>query len=244
MASEHVADASPVAPSERDERVTRRRPDGMHHDERRVVLDPGTGAEGAHEVVDLLSRAEARIRAEPERLVERPDLLDDCAAREDRRRGPGVPHVVLTHATALDPPAAGCPPVLVLEAAADDAERRVLREARSDLLEESGRVAAVVVRERDEICPEQAERGVPGARQPRAGEHALDPKRRVRGEQPGDPVVVVLVDEEHASRWMRLCLERAEEPVELVRPTDGRDDEVDARARGSGHRRRLPSATR
>jgi len=43
---------------------------------------------------------------------------------------------------------------------------------------------------------------------------------------------------------MHLCLERAEELVELVRPADGRDDEVDARARGSGHRRRLPSARR
>ena len=66
----------------------------------------------------------------------------------------------------------------------------------------------------------------------------------MRGEHPADPVVVVLVDEEDARRRMRLCLERAEELVELVRTTDGRDDEVDARARGSGHRRRLPSARR
>ena len=66
----------------------------------------------------------------------------------------------------------------------------------------------------------------------------------MRGEHRGDPIVVVLVDDEHARGRMRLCLERAEELVELVRPTDGRDDEIDARARGSGHRRRLPSARR
>ena len=72
----------------------------------------------------------------------------------------------------------------------------------------------------------------------------LDGKRRMRAELRREPVVVVLVDDEHARRRVRLRLERLEQPVQLVGATDGRDDQVDARARGSGHRRRLPSARR
>ena len=66
----------------------------------------------------------------------------------------------------------------------------------------------------------------------------------MRCEERVEPVVVVLVDDEHAGGRLRLRLERAEQPAQLVRATDGRDDQVDARARGSGHRRRLPSARR
>ena len=41
---------------------------------------------------------------------------------------------------------------------------------------------------------------------------------------------------------MRLRLERVEQPAEVVRPVDRRDDEIEADARRSRHRRRLPSA--
>jgi hypothetical protein len=66
----------------------------------------------------------------------------------------------------------------------------------------------------------------------------------MRAELRREPVVVVLVDDEHAGGRVRLGLERVEQPAELVGATDGRDDEVDARARGSGHRRRLDDRSR
>ena len=237
VAPEHVADASPVAPAERDELVTGRRPDGMDHDERRVVLDPGAGAEGAHEVVDLLPRAEARIRPEPERLVELPDLLDDRAAHEDRGRGSGVPHVVLhPRDGALSPsdrlPDRPRPRGGRRRHRAPRPPRSARRPAR-----EARRVAAVVVGEPDEIGLEQAERGVPGARQPGRRAHALDPERRVRGEQRGDPIVVVLVDDEHARR-ADASVPRASRGARRARPSDRRSRRRDRR---SGARLRAPA---
>ena len=49
-----------------------------------------------------------------------------------------------------------------------------------------------------------------------AGEHLLD------------PVVVVLVDEDDAKRAVGLRVERGEERLEVIRPVDRGDDEVEA----------------
>ena len=84
---------------------------------------------------------------------------------------------------------------------------------------------------------------------PRAERRRSVSSVRVRREQRGDAVVGVLVDDDDAEGGVRLRRERAEEPLQVVRPVDGRDDEVDARscaaaATGAGypHARRGPPA--
>ena len=44
-----------------------------------------------------------------------------------------------------------------------------------------------------------------------------------------DPLVLVLVDDDHAQRLVALLLDRVEEAAELVRSTHRRDDEVERR---------------
>ena len=80
MATEHVADAASVPPTECDQLVAARGRGGVDDDEVGVVLDPHAASERAHEVVDLLARSEACVRSQPEGLVELADLLDDVRA--------------------------------------------------------------------------------------------------------------------------------------------------------------------
>ena len=126
-------------------------------------------------------------------------------------------------------PPADEPPVGVLELAAEDAERRVVLEARGDALEEFRRVGAVVVRERDEVGLEHAERGVPRPRRPGRRAQPLDGEGGVRGRGSPTPVVGVLVDE-RTRAVTRLRLERVERP-RRARPFDRRSRRRDRRSR-------------
>ena len=69
------------------------------------------------------------------------------------------------------------------------------------------------------------------------------PERRMRPQQPFDAVVAVLVDDHDAERSMRLAFERVQQRSQVLRPVDGRDDEIEADARRFRHRCRLPSAS-
>ena len=51
-----------------------------------------------------------------------------------------------------------------------------------------------------------------------------------------EPIVGVLVDEEDAEALVCLPLERGEQPLRLLRPPDGADDEVPGRERRAAHR--------
>ncbi len=102
------------------------------------------------------------------------------------------------------------------------------REPIGDRGEQSRRVDAVVVGERDEVRRQVLEGGVPGAREPprRAEAHHLD--RAVLQRLRRTPVLV-LVDDEHAYVRVLLRLDRVEQPSELVAAAHRRDDQVERR---------------
>ena len=148
------------------------------------------------------------------------------------------------HVRALRP-AAGGAAVRGDRPAGHASEGAVLGEACCDAFEEPGVIAAVVVREPDDVGRQLAERGVP-----RPGEAALRAEAQhvepgVRLEDALDALVGVLVDHDEPERAVRLRLEIVEQGGELVGPVDRRDDEVEADVVGGlRHRRRLPSARR
>jgi glycosyltransferase involved in cell wall biosynthesis len=184
----------------------------MLDDEGRVVLDPRARVERADQVVDLL----ARRRRQAQMLVEGADALDELASQEDRERDRAVPEILAGESRRL-----GRPPGL---AAGDPVEPR---EPVCDALEEIGWIDTVVVRKGDCVSAQLGERRVPRARQPGLGAEPHD----TVVEQRDDPVVGVLVDDEHAKVSVRLRAKRGEEPFELRRASDGRNDEVESHGR-------------
>jgi glycosyltransferase involved in cell wall biosynthesis len=188
----------------------------MLDDESRVVFDLGAGVECADQVIRLLARRGGKA----ERLVELPDLLDHGAAQEDRERDRPVPEVFASeHGGARRPP----------RLAAGDAVE--VRETSGDALEQVRRIDAVIVRERNRVGLQPRDRRVSRARQTAGRRETLDAQRWVRRDDPAQPVVVVLVGEQHAELRMRLLVERREEAVELFDPVDCRDDEVESHSR-------------
>ena len=204
--SQEVADALPVAGC--DVAVLAR----VLDDERRVVLDARTEIERADQVVDLLA---GRCR-QPERLVERPDPLDDLALEEDREGDGAVPEIVAReHRCVRRPP----------RLATDDAVE--LADPLRDPREEIRWIHAVVVGERHDVGGQVRQRGVPRTREAGRGVETDDV---VVGER-RKAVVVVLVDDERPEVAMRLRAERLEEASKLARASDGRNDEVESHRR-------------
>lgn len=211
--AEEVADALTVARAELDERSLRRR---VMHDELGVVLDADAAVDGTDQVVDLLARRMGKAKT----LVERPDAANNVAAQEDRERDRAVPDVVARQSGSVRRPG----PAIV--ASGQTAERRIVLEALRDTLQQVVGIRAVVVWERDEIGLEPRQCCVARVRQAARRGDALDARRS------GEPIVAVLVDEEHAKVAMRLALQRFEQVTHLVRPADGRHDEVERERHG------------
>jgi glycosyltransferase involved in cell wall biosynthesis len=207
--AEDVADARAVARADSGEVEILA---GMLDDERWVVVDPGAGAERADQVIDLLA---GRGR-EPEPLVEGPDALDDRPPEEDRERDRAIPEVVARQGHGRSRP-----PRLSSDDAVD------VLDARGNTCEQVGRIDAVVVRERDDVSRELGEGDIARSGEACRGAQADD----ALAEQGHDPVVVVLVDDEHTEVTVRLRVERREEPLQLGRASDGRDDKVESHGR-------------
>ena len=102
-----------------------------------------------------------------------------------------------------------------------------MREASADPREEIVGVRAVVVREGDDVGGEVGQGGIPRAREAafRAKPDDLDPGMGL--EDGGEPIVVVLIDDEEAKRSVRLPLERLEQPSGLVHTIDRGENEVE-----------------
>ena len=111
------------------------------------------------DVLDLLAGRPERSRPEPEPLVEGADPFDERPPQEDRERDRAIPQIVRRRARPRSAPRTGpsrrrratARPVRP-SSAGSPANRR------GDPFEEVGRVAAVVVRERDDVARERAER--------------------------------------------------------------------------------------
>jgi len=85
---------------------------------------------------------------------------------------------------------------------------------------------AVVVGEGDEIGLDVPDCCVPGAREATRGAQPDDVELTLLSEDRLEPIVLVLVDEEHAKVAVRLRRQRGKQPLELADTVDGRDDEV------------------
>lgn len=112
----------------------------------------------------------------------------------------------------------------------------MIEETASDTLEQVlVCIGAVVVGERDHVGSEMRQGDVASARQPSWRAETEDVEV-VGGDDVGDAIVVVLVDDEDTETAMRLAVERGEKTVELRRPVDGRHDQVEGRELRRGHR--------
>ena len=117
--------------------------------------------------------------------------------------------------------------MLVDRAARETVELPVARETLRDLLEQIRRQPAVVVRERNDVGFDFAERRVACACEPARRSQPLDVEPRMRVDDPDDAVVLVLIDEQDAKVAMALLFERCEQKPELFASIDRRDDEVE-----------------
>ena len=211
--AQDVAEAGPVACA--DGRDVDRLARVLDH-ECRVVLDARSCIERANQIVRLLTGAGRQAEC----LVERAHALDNAATEEDGERDRTVPEVVASEHGRV-----GGPPGL----SARDAVEAL--EALRDALQQVGRIDAVVVGKSHGVRCEVLQPDIACPREAARGTKPLDLERRVRRKDTVDSIVVVLVDEEHAERAVRLRLERIEQAAELVDPVHGRDDKVESHGR-------------
>ncbi len=113
--------------------------------------------------------------------------------------------------------------------ARETVEQVVVREPLGHAREQSGRVDAVVVGERDDVCAHVRRARRCGRATARSSRLQQDDIERASADEIRDPPVVVLVDDDDPQRRIVLRLQRVEEATELVRPPDRRDDEVERR---------------
>jgi hypothetical protein len=130
----------------------------------------------------------------------------------------------------------GLRPALGIDGATGETvEARVSSEPAGDPLQEARRVDTVVVGEADHVALELAERLVARSREPAVGAKPLDDELRMARKRPGEPPVVVLVDDEYAEPSVGLRVERVEEALELGDAADRGDDEIEGKRRRGEH---------
>jgi glycosyltransferase involved in cell wall biosynthesis len=235
MLAEQVADAGAVACAD-DASGTHLGP--VRDDELRVVPDPRARIDGADEVVDLLAGRPRRAGAQAELLVEWTEALDQRPAQEERVGDRAVPEVVPRELRRVLLPRRGRPAVGGRRPSCEPVERRLCGEPPRDAFEQVAGVDAVVIGKGDDVCRELRERRVPGTREAAFGLHVDDVKHPIR-QYPAQPIVLVLVDDDHAKRAMGLALQRVQKGPDLVHSVDGRHDEVERGELARGHSRTL-----
>ena len=187
--------------------------------------------ERAQQVVDLLARATtaARSRARAPRRTgrraRRPpaggrSLRSSRGSRGCRGRGERDP---VFHEAELRPAASATRPVRPSRAGSS-ANRPPTSASKPGgyVQSSSGNATTSAAR-----CPSATFR----ARERPGSERRWSTSSPLSAQQRLEPVVAVLVDDENPEAGVRLSAKRVEQPGELVRPADRRDDEVERRKR-------------
>ena len=169
-------------------------------------------------------------------LIERSDALDDLAAQERRGGVCAIPQCVARKRPGLARPVPGAAPRGVGGTAGEPVEIRARGEAPCDALEEVVWVRAVVVGERHDVGVDARQCRVSRASQAAWRVQAHGVEIGARRDDRHDPVVVVLVDEQHPEAAVGLALERVEQNPQAVAAVDRRDDESEGREVGILHR--------
>src|SRR5579875_259667 len=186
----------------------------MKNNERREVLDQKSMGDGAQQEVGFFAGLKGGVRPKPQFFIKSAGLLKDAGPQEHCRRDAAAPDVVpVEQSRPLRGIASRKTPLLVGAAASEACNMRVFPAKAIDLVQEIGRIPAVVIRKANDFSLSEGQGMVAGARQSFAGSQMDDWKKGLEAVQKGnEPVISVLIGNYHFQIFILLCCDTLEKP--------------------------------